>query len=153
MQYLQQAQKHVTHSVMSPFVTSWTVAHQAPLAIEFPRKDTGVGHYFLLQGIFSTQGLKPRSLLMFIFFQIIHTGFSVFYIYLWLLLFQRGVPRVSAGKEFICNAGDQLQCRRCGFDLWVKKSLWRKKWQSTPGFLPGESHGQRSLVGHRQWVT
>ena len=28
---------------------------------------------------------------------------------------------------------------------------WRKAWQPTPGFLPGESHGQRSLVGYSPW--
>ena len=28
------------------------------------------------------------------------------------------------------------------------KILWRRKWQSTPVFLPGKSHGQRSLVGY-----
>ena len=38
-----------------------------------------------------------------------------------------------------------LQCRRYGFDPW--KISWRRKWQPTPVFLPGESHGQRSLVG------
>ena len=32
------------------FVTPWTVAHQAPLSVEFP-KNTGVGYHFLLQGI------------------------------------------------------------------------------------------------------
>jgi len=43
------------------------------------------------------------------------------------------------------------QCRRLkrsGFDLWVRKIPWRRAWQSTPVFLPGESHGQRSLVGY-----
>ena len=35
-----------------------------------------------------------------------------------------------------------------GFDPWVKKILWRRKWQPTPVFLLGESHGQRSLVGY-----
>ena len=35
-----------------------------------------------------------------------------------------------------------------GFDPWVKKMLWRRKWQPTPVFLPGKSHGQRSLVGY-----
>ena len=34
---------------------------------------------------------------------------------------------------------------------WVRKILWRREWQSTPGFLPGESHGQRSLVGYSLW--
>ena len=44
------------HSVMSNyFVTPWTVARQAPVSMEFSRKNTGVGCYFLLQGIFPTQ--------------------------------------------------------------------------------------------------
>ena len=45
-----------------------------------------------------------------------------------------------------------LQCSRPEFDSWVRKIPWRRKWQPTPGFLPGESYGQRSLavtrVGH-----
>ena len=41
---------------------NWTVAHQAPPPMGFSRKNTGVGGHFLLQGIFPTQGLKPRSL-------------------------------------------------------------------------------------------
>ena len=45
--------------------------------------------------------------------------------------------------ESIC-----LQCGRPGFDPWVGKIPWRRKWQSTPVFLPGESHGRRSLVGY-----
>ena len=32
--------------------------------------------------------------------------------------------------------------------LLISTSLWRRKWQPTPIFLPGESHGQRSLVGY-----
>ena len=35
-----------------------------------------------------------------------------------------------------------------GFNLWVWKIPWKKKWQPTPVFLPGESHGQWSLVGY-----
>ena len=41
-----------------------------------------------------------------------------------------------------------LRCRRHGFDPWVGKILWRRKWQPTPVFLPGKFHGQRSLVGY-----
>ena len=37
------------------------------------------------------------------------------------------------------------------FDLWVGKIPWRRKWQPTPVFLPGESHGGRSLVGYSPW--
>ena len=46
------------------FVTPWTVAHQAPLSIDFPDKNTGVGCHALLQGIFSNQGLNPRLLML-----------------------------------------------------------------------------------------
>ena len=31
---------------------------------------------------------------------------------------------------------------------WIRKIPWRRKWQPTPLFLPGKSHGQRSLVGY-----
>ena len=41
-----------------------------------------------------------------------------------------------------------LQCGRPGFDPWIGKISWRRKWQPTPVFLPGESHGRRSLVGY-----
>ena len=40
-------------------------------------------------------------------------------------------------------------CRRPGFDPWVGKILWRRKWQPTPVLLPGKSHGWRSVVGPR----
>ena len=47
------------------------------------------------------------------------------------------------------------QCRRRkrhGFDPWVGKIPWRRAWQPTPVFLPGESHGQRNLVNYSPWV-
>ena len=40
-----------------------------------------------------------------------------------------------------------LQCRRPRFDPWVGKIPWRREWQLTPVFLPGESHVQSSLAG------
>ena len=46
-----------------------------------------------------------------------------------------------------------MQCRRCGFDPSVRKIPWRSKGQPIPGFLPGEFHGQRSLVGNSPWVA
>ena len=39
-----------------------------------------------------------------------------------------------------------MQCWRSGFNSWVRKILWRRKWLPTPVFLPGESHGQRNLL-------
>ena len=44
-----------------------------------------------------------------------------------------------------------LQCRRPRFDPWVRKIPWRREWQPTSVFLPGESHEQRSLVGYNPW--
>ena len=54
----------------------------------------------------------------------------------------------ASGKEFAC------QCRRCqrdGFNPWVGKILWSRKWQPTLVFLPGKSHGQKSLVTCSPW--
>ena len=44
-----------------------------------------------------------------------------------------------------------LQCRRPRFDPWVVKIPWRGKWQPTPVFLPGKSHGQKSLASYSPW--
>ena len=44
-----------------------------------------------------------------------------------------------------------LQCGRPGFDPWVGKIPWRRIWHPTPVFLPGDSHGQRSLAGYSPW--
>ena len=57
----------------------------------------------------------------------------------------------SVGKESACNAGDHLQCRIPGFNPWVEKIPWRRKWQPTPVLLPEKSHGQRSLRGYSPW--
>ena len=43
------------------------------------------------------------------------------------------------------------QCGRHGFDPWVGKIPWRRKWQFTLVFLPGKSQGQRRLAGHSPW--
>ena len=52
-----------------------------------------------------------------------------------------GLPWWLSSKESTC------QCRRCGFTPWVWKIPWRRKWQPTLVYLPGESHGQRSQAG------
>ena len=48
----------------------------------------------------------------------------------------------------MCNLEICLQSRRPEFDPWVRKLPWGREWQPTPLFLPGEPHGQRSLVGY-----
>ena len=41
--------------------------------------------------------------------------------------------------------------KRHRFGPWVGKMPWRRQWLLTPVFLPGESYGQRSMVGHSPW--
>ena len=55
------------------------------------------------------------------------------------------LPGGSDSKAFC------LQCGRPGFNPWVGKISWRRKWQPTPVLLPGKSYGQRSLVGYSPW--
>ena len=81
-------------------------------------------------------------------------GFMVgYWFHGWLLLWVElcppqeiyRLPRWLSGKESTC------QSRRPGFDPWVGKMPWRRKWQPTLLFLPGESHRQRSLAGYCPW--
>ena len=53
-----------------------------------------------------------------------------------------------SSKESVYSAGDCVQYRIPEFSPWIGKTPWRKKWQPIPVFLPGESHGRRSLVGY-----
>ena len=49
-----------------------------------------------------------------------------------------GFPGGSVAKELACQC---RRCKRCGFDPWVGKIPWRRKWQPILVFLPGKSHG------------
>ena len=69
---------------------------------------------------------------------IVHSGF----------IYNRQKLRMILGLPRWC------QCRRhkgLKFDPWVRKFSWRRKWQPTPVFLPGEFHEQRSLAGYSPW--
>ena len=57
--------------------------------------------------------------------------------------------RASLVAQMVKNppAMQETQVRSLGWE-----DPWRRKWQLTPGFLPGESHGQRSLVGYSPWA-
>ena len=56
-----------------------------------------------------------------------------------------GLPKWPSGTEPSC------QGRRLGFGPWVRKIPWRRAWQPTPVFLPGELLGPRSLAGYSPW--
>ena len=61
--------------------------------------------------------------------------------------FVMGLLRWHNGKESTCQC---RRCSRCGFEHWVWKIPWGRKWQPTPVFLSGKLHGQRSL-GSSAW--
>ena len=54
----------------------------------------------------------------------------------------------TSGKIAACQCG---RCKSLRFDPWVRKILWRRKWQPALVFLPGKFHGQRSLLGYSPW--
>ena len=59
-----------------------------------------------------------------------------------------GLPQCLNGKESTCNAGATEDSR---FGPWGRKIPWSRAWQPPPVFLPGESHGHRSLVGYSSY--
>ena len=63
-----------------------------------------------------------------------------------------GTTYISLRASLVAQTVENLPTmRRPGFDPWVGKIPWRRAWPPTPVFLPGESHGQRSLVGCSPW--
>ena len=59
--------------------------------------------------------------------------------------FKMGFPGGSISKESACDAGGP------GSTALIRKVPWKRKWQPTPVFLPGKSHGQRSLEAYSPW--
>ena len=62
--------------------------------------------------------------------------------------------RLGASQFFTSGKEPSCQCRKCKrleFDSWVMKIPWRRACYPTPVLLPGESDGQRSLVGYSAW--
>ena len=60
-------------------------------------------------------------------------------VYVCICIFTHGLPKWLRGKESAC------QCRS------RRRSLGQEEMQPTPVFLPGKSHGQRSLAGYSPW--
>ena len=59
-----------------------------------------------------------------------------------------GFPDGTSGKESACQS---RRHKRHEFDRWVRRISWKRKWQLTPVFLPGKSHGQKNLAGYNPW--
>ena len=58
------------------------------------------------------------------------------------------LPRWWSAKESACQYS---KCKRHGFNSWVRKIPWSRKWQPTPEFMLEKSLGQKSLVGYSPW--
>ena len=85
---------------------------------------------------------KLRKCFVMLMISIQFSDITVWFFFNWV-----GLPWWLSVKESTC------QCRRRhGFVPWVGKIPCRRKLQPTSAFLPGESHGQRSLVGCGAWV-
>ena len=64
----------------------------------------------------------------------------------WWILGWMSFPGGSDGNASACSAGDPSSIPGLG-----RSQSWRRKWQPTLVFLPGESHGRRSMVGYSPW--
>ena len=93
-------------------------------------------HLLICSSLTGTHSFTVLALLFLVVFILFFWFVEVCYPHYW-------PPWWHRSKEFTC------QCRRHGIDPWVRKIPWRRKWQPTLVFLPGKSHGQRSLVSYR----
>ena len=62
----------------------------------------------------------------------------------------RGFSADASGKKSVFQ---NSRCKRCGFNPWVQKISWSKKWQLTSEFLPGKFDEQRSLACYNSWAA
>ena len=131
------------------FATPWSVACQAPLSLGFLRKEYRSGLPFPPPRDLPDPGIQSMSLaypaLQVDSLLLSHLGRHERYQSLLISLFLN-VTSLVAQIKTVC-----LQCRRPGFAPWVRKIAWRREWLPTPVFLPGEFHGQRSLLVYSPW--
>ena len=76
-------------------------------------------------------------------------------LFTWIRVYQLS-NRLYSSRETSRTGGKTPACqckrhKRCGFNPWVRKIPWRRKWQPNPVLLPGKFRGQRSLVSYRPW--
>ena len=112
--------------------TPWTVAYQSPQSMGFSRQEYWNGLPFPSSVDLPDPGIEPRSPAL----QADALPSEPVY---------RRTSQVALWSRI------RLQCRRLWFDPWVGKIPWRRKWHPTPVFMPGKSHGPRSLVGYSPW--
>ena len=117
---------------------------------------------FSIKAIWQTQDFIPRTILC-IWVRAeglnrvlgLNTNSNIFW--LWLGRYPRegiGYPLQYSWASLVAQTVKIcLQCGRPGFNLWVGKIPWRRAWQPTPGFLPGESPWMEEPKGLIHGVT
>ena len=121
--------------------TPWTVDRQAPLSMGFSRQEYWSRLPFPSTGDLPNSGTEPRS-------PALQADSLPTELLLETADLLMGFPGGISGKE------PTYQCRRLKrptFHPYVGKMPWWRAWQPTPVFLPGEFHGERSLVGYSPW--
>ena len=112
------------------FVTLWTIAHQAPLSMRFSRQEYWSGLPCPPPGDLPDPGMETVSL--------VSPALAGGLFTTWASLVAQMVKNLPAIRE-----------------TWARflagKIPWSRKWKPTLVFLPGESHGQRSLSGYSPW--
>ena len=171
---------HLDAKSCQPFCDPMDCSHEATedcrrlCPWDFPGKNTGVGCCFLLQGIFSIHGVNPNFLHWQVdslplnhqgncikVYGVINLVFNTLESLQSFMVEKAMAPHPStlAWKLPWTEAPGRLQSMgllRVGHDWVSLLSLftfmhWRRKWQPTPVFLPGESQGPGGLVGCRLW--
>ena len=130
-------------------------AHQAPLSMGFSKQEYWSGLPFPSPGDLPDPGIEPTSPVSLTKDKTLGLGvrnlshWTTREVTKWIWFnLKKGFPSSTSVKEHTC------QCRRHKshrLNSWVGKIPWRRKWQPTPIFLSGESHGQRSLVVYSPW--
>ena len=123
------------------FETPWTTACQALLSMEFSRQEYWTELPFPLPGDLPYPGIEPMSLMS----TALAGGFFITSALAWKIPWMEEPGRLQS-----------MGSLRVGLDWATSLSLftfmhWRRKWEPTPVFLPGESQGRGSLVGCCLW--
>ena len=144
------------------FVTPWTIACQDPLSMEFSRQEYWSGLPLSTPGDLPDTGIIPVSFasptLSGRFFITVPPVKPIVSQTHQKHVFKKNIIRFFFFENsYTTSICQYRRGRSCGMDPWVRKILWGRKWQSTPVFLPGKPHGQRSLVGSQRikhyWAT
>ena len=145
-------------------MTAWTVAHQAPLSMGFsklpfpsPGDLPDSGMFEPVSPVSSTLQADSLSAEPLRKPYILYEREREMSLYIWKYNILYNTKHTQQNKHFPGGASGKepnCQCRtykKHGLDLWVGKIPWSRAWQSTRVVLPGESHGQRTLLGYSPW--